>query len=186
MLKQQWKLSRINCQRKISEFVINMIGNDIVDLALAKKESDWQRNRFLDKIFTKNEQQIILNDVNPEIMVWNLWSRKEAAYKIYNRETGIRGFFPLQLECSFENVTMGTVYIKKKIYFTQSKIENDSIYTIAVVEKKHFDRIESINSAIQIFKINELPFIIDCASKIKKPVSITHHGRFWKGITLKD
>ncbi|MBG6188733.1 4'-phosphopantetheinyl transferase family protein [Flavobacterium sp. CAN_S2] len=163
-----------------------MIGNDIVDLALAKKESNWQRNRFLDKIFTENEQQIILNDVNPEIMVWNLWSRKEAAYKIYNRETGIRGYFPLQLECFYENTTLGTVSIKGKSYFTHSKIENDSIYTIAVAEKKHFDKIESITLAIEIFKINGIPFIIDSASKIKKPVSITHHGRFWKGITLTD
>ena len=161
-----------------------MIGNDIVDLALAKKESNWQRNRFLDKIFTKNEQQMILNDANPEIMVWNLWSRKEAAYKIYNRETGIRGFFPLQLECSFENATLGTVSIKKKIYFTQSKIENDSIYTIAVAEKKHFDKIENISSSDEIYKNNGIPFIIDSTSKIKKLVSITHHGRFWKGITL--
>jgi phosphopantetheinyl transferase (holo-ACP synthase) len=163
-----------------------MIGNDIVDLALAKKESNWQRDRFLNKIFTVNEQLLIANAENPEIMVWNLWSRKEAAYKIYNRETGIRGFFPLQLECSFENATLGTVSIKKKIYFTQSKIENDSIYTIAVVEKKHFDRIENISSSDEIFKNNEIPFIIDSASKIKKPVSITHHGRFWKGITLMD
>lgn len=163
-----------------------MIGNDIVDLALAKKESNWQRNRFLDKIFTKNEQQMILNDANPEIMVWNLWSRKEAAYKIYNRETGIRGFFPLQLACSFENATLGTVSIKKKIYFTQSKIENDSIYTIAVAEKKHFDKIENISSSYEIYKNNGIPFIIDSTSKIKKPVSITHHGRFWKGITLMD
>lgn len=163
-----------------------MIGNDIVDLALAKKESNWQRNRFLDKIFTKNEQQLILNDANPEIIVWNLWSRKEAAYKIYNRETGIRGYFPLLLECFYENETLGTVSIKEKIYFTQSRIENDSIYTIAVAEKKYFDRIESITSAIEIFKINGIPFIIDSASKIKKLVSITHHGRFWKGITLMD
>jgi phosphopantetheinyl transferase (holo-ACP synthase) len=163
-----------------------MIGNDIVDLALARRESNWQRNRFLDKIFTKNEQQLILNDANPEIIVWNLWSRKEAAYKIYNRETGIRGYFPLQLECFYENTTLGTVSIKEKIYFTQSQIENDSIYTIAVAEKKHFDKIESITSAIEIFKINGIPFIIDSASKIKKPVSITHHGRFWKGITLMD
>jgi phosphopantetheinyl transferase (holo-ACP synthase) len=163
-----------------------MIGNDIVDLALAKKESNWQRNRFLDKIFTKNEQQLILNDTNPEIMVWNLWSRKEAAYKIYNRETGIRGYFPLELKCFYENETLGTVSIKEKIYFTQSQIENDSIYTIAVAEKKHFDKIESITLAIEIFKINGIPFIIDSASKIKKPVSITHHGRFWKGITLTD
>jgi phosphopantetheinyl transferase (holo-ACP synthase) len=163
-----------------------MIGNDIVDLALAKKESNWKRDRFLDKIFTKNEQQMILNDANPEIMVWNLWSRKEAAYKIYNRETGIRGYFPLLLECFYENETFGTVSIKEKIYFTQSRIENDSIYTIAVAEKKHFDKIESITSAKEIFKINGIPFIIDSDSKIKKLVSITHHGRFWKGITLMD
>jgi hypothetical protein len=26
-------------------------------------------------------------------MVWNLWSRKEAAYKIYNRETEYSRFF---------------------------------------------------------------------------------------------
>jgi phosphopantetheinyl transferase (holo-ACP synthase) len=163
-----------------------MIGNDIVDLALAKKESNWQRNRFLDKIFTKNEQQLILNDTNPEIMVWNLWSRKEAAYKIYNRETGIRGYFPLELKCFYENETLGTVTINEKIYFTQSKIENDSIYTIAVAEKKYFDKIESITLAIEIFKINGIPFLIDSVSKIKKPVSITHHGRFWKVITLTD
>ena len=163
-----------------------MIGNDIVDLALAKKESNWQRNRFLDKIFTKNEQQIILNDANPEIMVWNLWSRKEAAYKIYNRETGIRGFFPLKLECSFENATLGTVSIKKKIYFTQSKIENDSIYTIAVVEKEYFKKIKSINPAVEILKKNGIPFIINEQTKLIQPVSISHHGRFWKGISLID
>lgn len=163
-----------------------MIGNDIVDLALARKESKWQRDRFLDKIFTKNEQQLILNDANPEIMVWNLWSRKEAAYKIYNRETGIRGFFPLQLECFYENATLGTVSIKGKSYFTQSKIENDSIYTIAVVEKEHFKKIKSVDSAEEIFKTNGIPFIIDFDSKMEKPISITHHGRFWKGITLTD
>ena len=153
-------------------------------MALARKESNWKRNRFLDKIFTQNEQQLILNDENPEIIVWNLWSRKEAAYKIYNRETGIRGFFPLQLECFYENATLGTVSVKGKLYFTKSKIENDSVYTIAVVEKEHFKKIKSINSTEEIFKRNGIPVIIDPVSKKEKPVSITHHGRFWKGIIL--
>ena len=36
-----------------------MIGNDVVDLELAKKESNWQRRGFLSKIFTKNEQRLI-------------------------------------------------------------------------------------------------------------------------------
>ena len=161
-----------------------MIGNDIVDLALARKESNWKRERFLDKIFTVKEQLLIANAENPEIMVWNLWSRKEAAYKIYNRKTGIRGFFPLQLECFYENATLGTVSIKGKTYFTQSKIENDSIYTIAVVEKEYFKKIKSINPAVEILKKNGIPFIINEQTKLIQPVSISHHGRFWEGISL--
>ena len=155
-----------------------MIGNDIVDLVLAKKESNWKRNRFLDKIFTIKEQVLIVDAENPEIMVWNLWSRKEAAYKIYNRETGIRGYFPLQLECFYENATLGTVSIKGKTYFTQSKIENDSICTIAVVEKEYFKKIKSINPAVKILKKNGIPFTIDCNSKMENPVSISHLGGF--------
>jgi len=57
-----------------------MIGNDIVDLELALKESNWKRKGFLNKIFTNEEQLLISSAINPEIMVWNLWSRKEAAY----------------------------------------------------------------------------------------------------------
>ncbi|TDE00640.1 4'-phosphopantetheinyl transferase family protein [Flavobacterium sandaracinum] len=163
-----------------------MIGNDIVDLALARKESNWKRKGFLDKIFTLKEQFLIANAINPEIMVWNLWTRKEAAYKIYNRETGIRGYIPLQLECFYENATLGTVSIKEKIYFTKGIIENNSIYTIAVTNKNNFDKIESIDSAVTLLKNNGIPFVIDSVSKKKKAVSITHHGRFWKGITLLD
>ena len=38
-----------------------MIGNDIIDLDVAKTESNWKRKGFLDKIFTANEQfQILL------------------------------------------------------------------------------------------------------------------------------
>ena len=161
-----------------------MIGNDIVDLALARKESNWKRNRFLDKVFTVKEQLLIADAENPDVMVWNLWSRKEAAYKIYNRETGIRGFYPLQLECFYENATLGSVFIKSKTYFTQSKIENESIYTIAVAKKEDFKKIKNIDSADEILKKNGIPYRIDPNSKMEKPVSISHHGRFWRGIIL--
>ena len=84
-----------------------MIGNDIVDLKLASVESNWRRPNFITKIFTVSEQNFIARSKNPELEVWKLWSRKEAAYKIYNRETGMRGYFPWKLECSitetFEN-----------------------------------------------------------------------------------
>jgi phosphopantetheinyl transferase (holo-ACP synthase) len=163
-----------------------MIGNDIVDLALARKESNWKRNRFLDKIFTAKEQLLIADTENPDIMVWNLWSRKEAAYKIYNRETGIRGYFPLQLECSYENEISGSVSIKGNTYFTKTTISDAFIHTIAVVKKENFDAVKKLNSNFTISKTNGIPFIIDEQTKIAKPISISHHGRFWEGITLID
>ena len=163
-----------------------MIGNDIVDLALARKESNWKRNRFLDKIFTVKEQLLIADALNPEIMVWNLWSRKEAAYKIYNRETGTRGYFPLQLECFYENEILGSVSIKGNRYFTKTIISDEFIYTIAVVNKDNFEAVKKLNLNDSIKKTNGIPFIIDEQTKLIKPVSISHHGRFWEGITLID
>lgn len=161
-----------------------MIGNDIVDLALAKKESNWKRKGFLDKIFTPKEQLLILNTINPEIMVWNLWSRKEAAYKIYNRESGIRAYLPLQLECHYENETLGIVTCCGNTYFTQTNISEEFIHSIAVVKKEYFNAIKALNSDVTISKINGIPFIIDSQTQKANPVSISHHGRFWEGISM--
>ncbi|MNQ07487.1 4'-phosphopantetheinyl transferase superfamily protein [compost metagenome] len=161
-----------------------MIGNDIVDLALAQKESNWERSGFLNKIFTLKEQLLILNAVNADVMVWNLWTRKEAAYKIYNRETGIRGYFPLQLECEFQNQNYGTVVIKDNIYLTETTINNDCIHTIAVAEKAYFRQIKVLDRETKINKRNGIPFLTDKCIKNEIPVSISHHGRFWKGISL--
>lgn len=161
-----------------------MIGNDIVDLALAQKESNWKRSGFLNKIFTSREQLLIGDAVNRDVMVWNLWTRKEAAYKIYNRETGIRGYFPLQLECEYENQNSGTVIINNYIYLTETTICSDYIYTIAVTEKAYFEQIRILDSETKISKRKGIPFLTDDFVKNEIPVSISHHGRFWKGISL--
>jgi phosphopantetheinyl transferase (holo-ACP synthase) len=165
-----------------------MIGNDIVDLALAQKESNWKRKGFLDKIFTENEQFQILNAKNPTIMVWNLWSRKEAAYKIYNRKTQIRGCFPLQLECFdleiSDEFTFGKVIIKDFIYFTKTEINPQFINTIAVEKKNDFDAITLLKSRKNIQKKNGIPSYFEANTELIKPVSISHHGRFEQIITL--
>jgi phosphopantetheinyl transferase (holo-ACP synthase) len=163
-----------------------MIGNDVVDLALAKRVSNWKRDRYLDKIFTVNEQLLIFHAEIPEVMVWNLWSRKEAAYKIYNRETGIRGYFPLQIECSYQTENSGSVTIREKIYYTKTIVTDAYLHSIAAVKKEYFEKIMHLNSDVDIFKKNGIPFVIDACSKLIKPVSISHHGLFWEGITLVD
>jgi phosphopantetheinyl transferase (holo-ACP synthase) len=161
-----------------------MIGNDIIDLDLALKESNWKRNRFLDKIFSSNEQQLIQNSENKDHMVWNLWSRKEASYKIYNRQTGIRGFFPLRFECHYNNVNTGTVSIEDFVFYTQTEITANYIYSIAVSEKEYFEKIKPLETGVIIKKENGIPYFLDPVSSSMSPVSVTHHGRFQKIISI--
>ena len=76
-----------------------MIGNDIIDLSVAKLESNWQRIGFLEKQFTEKEQQLILTASNPFVLVWKFWSMKEAAYKVYAQENEMRFFAPKKFNC---------------------------------------------------------------------------------------
>ncbi|UPT70919.1 MAG: 4'-phosphopantetheinyl transferase superfamily protein [Flavobacterium sp. JAD_PAG50586_2] len=167
-----------------------MIGNDIVDLALARKESNWQRKGFQDKIFTPKEQLLISNSDNPEIMIWNLWSRKEAAYKIYNRQTHLRAFIPKQLECFDIKTANGIIYGKvicyDEVYFTKTIITSDYIETAAVINADDFDRIKVIKPSSDIIKNNGIPNYFDPETKIYKPISKSHHGRFERIISFHD
>ncbi|OUL61863.1 4'-phosphopantetheinyl transferase superfamily protein [Flavobacterium sp. AJR] len=162
-----------------------MIGNDIVDLETARQESNWKRKGFLDKIFTPQEQFLILNSEKPEIMVWNLWSRKEAAYKIYNREAKISGYFPTKLVCFYESANSGTVTINNTLYYTKTTITEDYIDTIAVSRKNNLKRISVLDTETKIFKDVGIPYIIDAATKSRIPVSVSHHGRFIKSVRIK-
>lgn len=165
-----------------------MIGNDIVDLDLARKESNWKRKGFLDKIFSKREQILINSAANSEIMVWELWSRKEAAYKIYNRQTGIRAFNPLQLECYdskiLDGIIFGKVHCNKNVYYTKTISSSEFINTISVVNREDFNAIQSIKNTNEIIKIDGIPNIFNRQKAILKPASISHHGRFSESITV--
>ncbi|WP_290698357.1 4'-phosphopantetheinyl transferase superfamily protein [Lacinutrix sp.] len=113
-----------------------MIGNDIVDLKQAAKDSNWKRPRFLDKVFTVEEQQLIADAKNQHQMVWLLWSMKEAAYKVNVQQFGKRFFNPKRLECEFVSLEKGQVVIDFETYFTSSEISKDYVYTVAVLNPK--------------------------------------------------
>jgi phosphopantetheinyl transferase (holo-ACP synthase) len=165
-----------------------VIGNDVIDLALAKKESNWKRKGFLDKIFTPKEQSHILKSQNPETTVWNLWSRKEAAYKIYNRQTQVMAYIPIQLECFDLGQKDGAIYGKVichgKTYFTKSILNPEYIETIAVTNLSDLDKIKYLNPEEAIFKINGIPNCKNPQNQALQPMSKSHHGRFEKLVTL--
>lgn len=111
-----------------------MIGNDIVDLAQARQESNWRRTGFLDKAFTDYEQQLIQSASDPDRMVWTLWSMKESVYKLIVRETGQRCFALQKLVCQLNNsgaaLIEGSVFCQRA-YQTTSILTNHYVATVA-------------------------------------------------------
>ncbi|MFT3796279.1 4'-phosphopantetheinyl transferase superfamily protein [Flavobacterium sp.] len=155
-----------------------MIGNDVIDLALARKESNWKRKGYLDKIFTADEQAMIVRAENPTLMVWSLWSRKEAVYKIHNRTAHFRGFIPLKIACQAD----GKVLCGGQFYFTDTIVTAESIATVAVLEERQLSQICYLQDREEVVKKEGFPY----RKTNSKPVSISHHGRFEQIVTLTD
>ena len=113
-----------------------MIGNDVIDLSLAKKESNWQRKGFLKKLFSNDEQQLILEALNSFEMVWRLWSMKEAAYKIFTQQHSVRFFAPKKFECKLMLGLKGVVCYKNQKFYTTSIVNQHYIFTRAALTKQ--------------------------------------------------
>ncbi len=112
-----------------------MIGNDVVDLQLAKTQSNWQRKGFLEKQFTEEEQQTILNSENPFLQVWLFWSMKEAAYKCYVQEHQKRFFAPKKFKCKIVPVYIERIHgvnFKLTIHDPIKYSNNESIESITL------------------------------------------------------
>lgn len=121
-----------------------LIGNDIVDLGLARVESDIYRRGYLDKLFDSIEQQLILEAPDPVLMTWKFWSMKEAAYKILNRLSGQRSFSPRSFSCSLSAgqtasgidkvIYAGSAWPVQLQFFTKTDLLPAFLHTVALLD----------------------------------------------------
>ena len=112
-----------------------MVGNDIVDISLAKKQRSWQRVGFLGKVFTSDELVMIANAEDTVQMIWTLWSMKESVYKILIQQGHQRFFNPLKLKCMVSSSRHGSVTAFSQVFITQTRQMADYIFTIACTEE---------------------------------------------------
>lgn len=152
------------------------IGNDIIDLKLARLESNIFRKGYLDKILSATEQKIIFESECPWLKFWIFWSQKEAVYKLIRQKGENRGYYPLKIEIQNSDFKLCKVSFKNQIYYTQTKVNDDRLETISLEDPNNFNRIKSLNSSIQFLKNDEIPFIE--MNKKKQALSKSHHGRF--------
>ncbi|WP_264537852.1 4'-phosphopantetheinyl transferase superfamily protein [Flavobacterium sp. N1736] len=166
-----------------------MIGNDVIDILQSRHESNWQRKGFIEKLFTIDEQLLITNSAEPEMMVWTLWSMKEAAYKVHNRQTKIREYIPKKLVCNitsqFSNSISGQVICGENVYFTKTVISKETIHTIAVCSLSDLQHVIEIENKGIIKDKNGIPYLSNMVSNTFQDVSVSHHGRFEKVVTLQ-
>ena len=179
-----------------------MIGNDIVDIQLARQQSNWQRPRYLDKIFTCQEQEYIRQSTLPEQMVWRLWSMKEAAYKLYVQMYPGRFYNPKAFKCSLSQseVLYGTFkchvttkitsnYIISEASMNLAKMSSEVIKFngVSASEQSKFLKSKLLSDVAKALHCqrNELQFVkqahgIPTIEYNQKDinVSLSHHGRY--------
>lgn len=126
-----------------------MIGNDIVDLKQAGKDSNWQRKGFLNKVFSEEEQWYINSAIDKGQMVWGLWSMKEAGYKAYVQQTGKRFLGPQKIKCKLlinKRLTASSkVFIEDLTFDVNTSLCVDYVNSVVTTSPKdHFNLKKSI------------------------------------------
>jgi phosphopantetheine--protein transferase-like protein len=117
-----------------------MIGVDIVALGAVSNSFTIRKDRFLNKLFTIDEQQLITNSSSPENAVWLLWSMKESAWKAHQHLDGKRLFNPKSFECQISpdfnpnQSIYGRVEAFDEIYTTHSVLNSKFVYSVAGVQ----------------------------------------------------
>ncbi|MGF6930738.1 phosphopantetheinyl transferase (holo-ACP synthase) [Chitinophaga sp. W2I13] len=182
-----------------------MIGNDIIDLRAAAMESRIHRKGFLEKLFLPEEIRMIRNAAAPAVLTWLLWSCKEAAYKIVNRNTCERRYAPQRFMCQVEqDVTSdmiagnytGTVVYEQHTYYYQSFITDHYIHTCAatnprpvqdaavfikqVAGEDYLNFMQEVLSPQEFFYKDDhgIPYILHRENGRRSPVSVSHHGQY--------
>lgn len=134
-----------------------MIGNDIIDLSIAKVGEGMRRLRFLKKIFTDTELAFIKDSQREDLYIWLMWSIKESVYKIIVRKENRIRYAPKSICCDSvvplkNNVYKSTVVYNGRYFYSRSIIKGDCIHTIAFKDRGIKNDIQS--ASFEINKIN--------------------------------
>ncbi len=62
-----------------------LIGNDLVDLKLPANQASAANDRFLQRVLSADEYDIVTASANPARLLWMHWAAKESAYKAWRR-----------------------------------------------------------------------------------------------------
>lgn len=162
-----------------------MIGNDVVDLSLAATESNWRRRGYLDKLFSPAEQRLITAACDRDVMVWMLWSAKEAAYKMIHRATRQRTYAPLRYRVQLSGEERGIVQYETQSFYFRTSVKDDCLHTVALAEPSCWPQVVYGPQPGEMLLKDEagVPFIRSGGGD--RMASVSHHGIYREIVSLK-
>ncbi|MCH4823119.1 4'-phosphopantetheinyl transferase superfamily protein [Gramella lutea] len=171
-----------------------MIGNDIIDLSIARLENKTNNPRYCKKVFTGKERDIIEAESDKEKMLWTLWAMKETAYKAHQRRFNLaRKINPLDYECDSESiVNIGEwkykVEVDRNEHYIHCSTTQDNLQSYIYPSLEFlFENFLTDLREQNIFRHDEIgvvknrygiPSILDKTNSETIPFSLSHHGKF--------
>lgn len=148
-----------------------MIGNDIIDLSYTKETTNWQRPGFLAKVFNETEQDAISRAQDPFLLVWELWSMKEAAYKSYLRQGGTAFNNPKRIKISLSNTNKSSAKVDsfQCELFTEKSTDYILSFTLSP------SRYSQVNEAFKISHSDPSTQSAQAYKKLFKRIAIDWH-----------
>lgn len=182
-----------------------MIGNDLVDLNIAFEYPKSNNLKYLQKICTDNEIELILNSEFPELLLWRMWTMKESGYKIISKKTGINAFIPKKITTEITNPIKGFIHSIWGKFISHTESSNNYIHTVAADNPENFQyqicqctekdkslavrialrdklqelfahRLSSLNINIQ--NVGHVPKLFVEEHPLPCDISFTHHGNW--------
>jgi len=108
-------------------------GNDVINLKESLGYSKHKNISWIKKVFNPNEQAHIFQSDNPNLTLWQLWSCKESAYKVFVKLGRKRFLNALKISIDVENYTQNKFeinYMNWKL-FTNSQINSNYIHSVS-------------------------------------------------------
>ncbi len=164
-----------------------MIGNDVIDLRAVPNKRIVLEKRRLEKLCTSDEIRFILQSENPNETFWNIWTKKEACYKAYQRINYIHSFCPQQIENEMNTIEnlITKVHFRNTLFFAETTIKGVKLHSVCADSQESLkeicvlDDLEKVRYLYDFHKdANGIPSLQTKNGNDCFPISKSSHGAF--------
>lgn len=145
--------------------MISYIGNDIVDLTFDNALSKYKDYKFIERVFSCNEKEILKESDRPDLLLWFLWTAKESAYKAIKKLIPNTIFSHRKFEVIFDEICniglnsklSGTVNYNGVICKIDWSYSSSWIHCNAVIINNH----QCSNTEVTDYKVINMSDVLD-------------------------